>query len=150
MRREETFLNVWLPRETFAILILYTYKFMLTSHEPSLCVGLYGRNGFTAQDLSMRWAVRYYWGTKTCAPTSKERDIFTLICIKILTGCHLENCLFQSAYNDFSLNAFAYIICKIFKQLLLLPQCSPLLHRDTDTIVLPLGIVYIKIFYHVL
>ena len=86
---------------------------------------------------------------KTCAPTSKERHTFTLICIKILTGCHLENCLFQSAYNDFSLNAFAFIICKIFKQFWLLPQCSPLLHRDADTIVLPLGILYIKIFYHV-
>ena len=87
---------------------------------------------------------------KTCAPTSKERHILDLICIKILTGCHLENCLFQSTYNDFSLNAFAYIICKIFKQLLSLPQCSPLLHRDADTILLPLGIVYIKIFHDVL
>ena len=35
-------------------------------------------------------------------------------------------------------------------QLLLLTQCSPLLHKDADTIVLPLGIVYIKIFHDVL
>ena len=49
---------------------------------------------------------------KTCAPTSKERHILDLICIKILTGCHLENCLFQSTYNDFSLNAFDYSMYK--------------------------------------
>ena len=123
---------------------------MLTSHEPSLCMGymqgmVLPHKIYLCDELYCNIEVQ-----KTCAPTSKERHILDLICIKILTGCHLENCLFQSTYNDFSLNAFDYSMYKIFKQLLALPQCSPLLHRNADNIVLPLGIVYIKIFHDVL